>query len=67
VKLPGYRPGLPGKVVSFHIVPLDPACKAWLAGARPGQMPQKIVEFCFGILNFAHGSLFGTWCLGFGA
>jgi len=26
VKLPGHRPGLPGKVISFHIVPL-PACR----------------------------------------
>jgi hypothetical protein len=30
-KLPGHRPGLPGKVISFHIVPLDPAYKAGLA------------------------------------
>jgi len=25
VKLPAYRAGLPGKVISFYIVPLDPA------------------------------------------
>jgi hypothetical protein len=25
VKPPGHRPGLPGKVISFHIVPLDPS------------------------------------------
>ncbi len=44
-KLPGHRPGpfdrthgpehaegLPGKVFSFHIVPLDPVYKAGLAG-----------------------------------
>jgi len=35
VKLPGHRPGLPGKVISFHIVPLDPAYKAGLAGHVP--------------------------------
>ena len=25
VKPPGHRPGFPGKVISFHIVPLDPS------------------------------------------
>jgi len=35
VKLHGHRPGLPGKVVPFHIVPLDPAYKAGLAGHVP--------------------------------
>jgi hypothetical protein len=35
VKLPGHRLGLPGKVISFHIVPLDPAGKAGLAGHVP--------------------------------
>jgi hypothetical protein len=34
-KLPGHRPGLPGNVVSFYIVPLDPAYKAGLAGHIP--------------------------------
>ena len=28
MKLHGLRPGLPGKVISFHIVPLDPAYPA---------------------------------------
>ena len=28
VKLPGHRPRLPGKVISFHIVSLNPAYKA---------------------------------------
>jgi hypothetical protein len=32
VKLPGHRPGLPGKVISFYIVPL-PACRQ--AGTPP--------------------------------
>ena len=32
VRLTGHRPGLPGRIISFHIVPLDPACKAWFAG-----------------------------------
>jgi hypothetical protein len=32
VKLPAHRAGLPAKVISFYIVPLDPAYKAGLAG-----------------------------------
>jgi hypothetical protein len=35
LKLPGRRPGLPGKVISFHIVPLHPAYKAGLAEHVP--------------------------------
>jgi hypothetical protein len=35
VKLPAHRAGLPGKVISFYIVPLDPAYKAGLAGHVP--------------------------------
>jgi len=35
VKLPGHRPGLPGNVISFYIVPLDPAYKAGPAGHFP--------------------------------
>ena len=35
MKLPGHRPALPGNVVSFYIVPLDPAHSAWLAGHVP--------------------------------
>jgi hypothetical protein len=35
VKLPGHRPGLLGKVISFHFVPLDPAYKAGVAGHIP--------------------------------
>ena len=35
VNLPGHRPGLPGKVISFDIVPLDPAGKAGLVGHVP--------------------------------
>jgi len=34
-KLPGQRPGLPGNVISFYIVPLNPARKAGLAGHVP--------------------------------
>jgi hypothetical protein len=37
VKPPGHRPGLPGKVVSFYIVPLDPAYKAGLVGYVPAK------------------------------
>jgi len=35
VKLPAHRAGLPGNVLSFYIVPLDPAYKAGLAGHVP--------------------------------
>jgi hypothetical protein len=35
LKLPAHRPELPGKVISFYIVPLDPAYKAGLAGHVP--------------------------------
>jgi hypothetical protein len=35
VKLLGHRPGLPGKVILFHIVPLDPAYKTGLARHVP--------------------------------
>jgi hypothetical protein len=35
VKLPGHRPGLPDNVISFYIVPLDPAHSAGLAGHVP--------------------------------
>jgi hypothetical protein len=35
VKLPAHRAGLPGKEISFLIVPLDPAYKARLAGHLP--------------------------------
>jgi hypothetical protein len=36
-KPPGHRPGLPGKVVCFYIVPLDPAYKAGLVGHVPAK------------------------------
>jgi hypothetical protein len=36
-KLLGQRPGLPGKVISFYIVPLDPAHSARLAGHVPAK------------------------------
>ena len=35
MKLLGQRPGLPGDVVSLHIVPLHPALSAGLAGHVP--------------------------------
>jgi hypothetical protein len=34
-KLPPHRAGLPGKVISFYVVPLDSAYKAGLAGHVP--------------------------------
>ena len=36
-KLPAHGAGLPGKVISFYIVPLDPAYKAGLAGHVPAK------------------------------
>ena len=35
VKLPAHRAGLPGKVLSLHIVPLYPAYKAGLVEHLP--------------------------------
>jgi hypothetical protein len=35
VKLPVHSAGLPGKVISFYIVPLNPAYKGGLAGHGP--------------------------------
>jgi len=35
VKPPGKRPGLPGNVISFYIVPLDPAHSAGLVEHVP--------------------------------
>jgi len=44
VKLPAHRAGLPGKVISYHIVPFLPAGRQgpppiplWRDGARSGQ------------------------------
>jgi tetratricopeptide (TPR) repeat protein len=37
LKLPGHRPGLPDKVISFHIVPLGPTYKAGLVGHVPAK------------------------------
>ena len=42
LKLPGHRPGLPGKVTLFYIVPLDPAHRAGLAGHAPAK--EKMVH-----------------------
>ena len=38
VKLPAHRAGLPGKVISFYIVPLTPTYKAGLAGHAPAKI-----------------------------
>ena len=35
MKLPAHRAGLPGKVISFYIAPLDLAYKAGLTGYIP--------------------------------
>jgi hypothetical protein len=37
MKLLGHRPGLPGNVTSFYIVPLDPVHSARLAGQVPAK------------------------------
>jgi hypothetical protein len=38
MKLSAHRAGLPGKVISFYIVPLDPA---YPAGSGTGHVPVK--------------------------
>jgi hypothetical protein len=35
IEAPRHRPGPPGKVILFRIVPLNPACMAGLAGHVP--------------------------------
>ena len=42
MKLHAHRAGLPGKVISFYIVPLDPAYRA---GAGRGHVPVKLVKY----------------------
>jgi len=42
MKLLGQRPGLPGNVVSFYIVPLDPARSVGLAGHVPASILAEI-------------------------
>jgi hypothetical protein len=44
MKLPVRRTGLPGNEFSFHIVPLDPAFRAGLAG----HLPVRIGEYSSG-------------------
>jgi hypothetical protein len=41
VKHPGHRPGIPGKVVSCHIVPLDPVYPAKGGTGLVGHVPTK--------------------------
>jgi len=43
MKLPAHWAGLPGKVILFYIVPLDPAYKAGLAGHVP-VTPNRIIN-----------------------
>jgi hypothetical protein len=50
VKLPAHRAGLPGKEMSFLIVPLDPAYKAGLAGHLP--VKKSYVHGCFLSIRF---------------
>jgi hypothetical protein len=42
LKLPAHGAGLPGKVISFYIVPLDPAYKAGLTGHVPVTGPMRL-------------------------
>jgi hypothetical protein len=51
MKLLGHRPGLPGKVISFYIVPLDPAHSAGLAGHVP--VKRTILSFAKGNNRYA--------------
>jgi len=37
MKLSAHRAGLPGKAISFYIVPLAPPTPLWRDGARSGQ------------------------------
>jgi len=55
-KLLGHRPGLPGKVMTFHIVPLDPACKAGLGHVPVEEQPVEGVR-CKMILGIFSKSL----------
>jgi hypothetical protein len=66
VKLHGHRPGLPGKVVSFHIVPLDPAYPAWggtgLAGHVPATWSELFGEIDNNLNEFSErGRSSGGW------
>jgi len=44
VKLPAHRAGLPGKGMSFLIVPLDPAYRAGLTGHLPVKVQMTNVK-----------------------
>ena len=56
MKLLGRRPGLPGKVTSSYIVPLDPAQSAGLAGHVPAKRSVRPPESWRTILSFAKGN-----------
>jgi hypothetical protein len=56
VKLPAHRAGLPGKVILFYIVPLDPAYKAGLAGHVPVKTCVLLAEPVYRfVLTSVHG------------
>jgi hypothetical protein len=62
VNLPAHRAGLPGRVISFYIVPLDPAYlltagrQGGACGARSGQRFSMIAE-----ANLEHLSFFAPF------
>jgi hypothetical protein len=45
MKLPAHRAGLPGKVISFCIVPLDPAHSAGIAGHVPANTSKLLSSY----------------------
>ena len=58
LKLPAHKAALPGKVISFYIVPLHPAYKAGLAGHVPANAFVLIRKRSAALLvHFAHTRL----------
>jgi hypothetical protein len=65
VKLSGHGPGLPGKVISFRIVPLDPVAKA-LAEHGPANKCKCFVSICGAVSMMNRGAMpridaYGRW------
>ena len=70
MKLLGHRPGLPGNVKSFYIVPLDPAHSAGLAGHLPVKRSVRPPVSWRTISFFVRGNsryCFVAWFNGFGS
>jgi len=45
LKLPGHRPGLPGKEIPFQLCPLTPPIPLWRDGALAGQISKSNLSF----------------------